>query len=330
MAPEPDRIDTIIQGGEVVTHQSVARADLAIAGAKVVAFGDAALWPRPTVRRIDASGCYVLPGLIDPHVHLMGVFSIDDFRSGSVAAAFGGVTTIMDFAFQHCQFLNGRDGTIRDGLRDKQQLASGNSVVDYTWHCAITRENEETLDELAAIVDDERIPSFKFFMTYPFGVTHGIMYDAFARIAELGGTASVHAEDRELVLGNGDLTGYVASRYKRQGRSEPIWFARSRPHFAETIALSAALFLAEETGVQMYQVHQSAAGACELLRQAKARGLAVAAETCPHYLTLTERVYEEQGPLPIMCPPIRTSDDRSRLWRGIADGTIDTIGTDHA
>lgn len=306
-------MDLLIRNGQVVSGQDVRQADVAVRDGRIVAVGEH-LDAASAKRVIDATGLYVLPGVIDAHVHKQGD---DTYESVSRAAIYGGVTTIIHHYYPDTTDL------ARDVAQGLERCAAG-SMVDFQFHTRLTRLNE-TLAHLPALFD-LGLRSFKLFMAYR---KRGIMVDdyeliaAMDAIAERGGIVLTHAE-------NGLAIDYLEDKLERQGRVSLEDYLRSRPTILEGEAVYRAIALAKLTGCPLYIVHVTCADALQPIIWAKDRGDQVLyAETCPQYLTLTEEHFLRLGPRAKIAPPLRTEADIAALWRAIQTGDIDTVGSDH-
>ena len=312
----------LIKGGTVVTAVDQYKGDVLIEDEKVSLIGTALSVEAD--KTIDASGKYVLPGGIDVHTHLDmpfgGSTSADDFESGTIAAAFGGTTSIVDFAIQY------KGQTLRQAFEAWSKKAEGKAAIDYGFHMIVTDLPESVEKEMDAMVA-EGVTSFKLFMAYR-GVLmldDGSIFRAFLRTAENGGTICMHAE-------NGDVIDVLVRRALAQGHTAPKWHALTRPPRAEAEATYRAICLSEMAGVPLYVVHLSAAEALEQIAVARNRGLPAYAETCPQYLFLSYANYEEpgfDGAKYVMSPPLRASGNEEALWRGLAGNDLQAISTDH-
>lgn len=315
--------ELIIRNGEVVLPGEVRRLDVGVKRGRIAALGEA-LQASPDTRIMDAAGQYVLPGMIDMHVHFnepaMGHW--EGFRSGSAALAAGGCTCYADMP------LNGNPPTVNlEALRLKAEAAAGNSAVDYLLWGGLVPGNLEELEGLAAA----GVAGFKAFISGPGGEGEGrfrevdddTLYQGMQRIAAAGGILALHAESEA-------ITSVLGAAALREGRTSARDFAASRPPEAELEAVARALLYSERTGCPLHFVHISTAAALELIHQAKQRGLDVSAETCPHYLILDEDSLETLGPLAKCAPPLRSSGDRERLWAALAAGRVDLIASDHS
>ena len=310
---------TLIRNGTVVTATGVLAGDVLIDGETV-----AEVAPRLEAvadRTYDATGKLVIPGGIDVHTHLDMPYgdttSADDFESGTIAAAFGGTTSIVDFAVQS------PGGTLHQALDTWMAKARDKAAIDYGFHMIVTDlplAAEREMDELIA----EGVTSFKLFMAYPgrLMVDDATIFRALLRTAENGGTVMVHAE-------NGGVIEVLTKRALAAGKTEPRQHALTRPALAEAEATHRAIALAEMAGAPIYIVHVSAAEAVEEVAAARARGLEVYAETCPQYLFLTDERYEDDGAKYVMSPPLRDRRSQERLWRALAADELQVVATDH-
>ncbi len=322
--------DTIITNGMLVTPSGLQFADLGIVGEKIAAIGPSltdGAGPNGT-QIIDAAARLVIPGGIDPHVHLQMpaglVTSSDDFRTGTIAAACGGTTTIIDFVEP------GGEGLIpalaaRRAEAEGAPFGNGGAVIDFGLHMTLMDTQPTTLAEIA-FVAGSGCTSFKTYLTYQgFKLSDADLLAAYEAVAEAGGIALVHAE-------NDAIISHLRSRYIRERRTEPIWHVRSRPPASEGEAVERALSLAEVAGCPLYVVHVSTRRGAEAVARARGRGQPVWGETCPQYLLLTEDQYDRpgfQGAKFVCSPPLRTADDMAALWQRLGGRDLSTVGTDH-
>jgi dihydropyrimidinase len=316
----------LITNGRIVTASDDYVADVFCDNGVVTAIGKNLPSHRIQAdRTIDASGKYVIPGGIDVHTHLNmpfgGTTSADDFESGTIAAAFGGTTTIVDFAIQY------RGKTMRHALDDWRRRADGNAVIDYGFHMILTELEDAGLGDMDQMVRDEGITSFKLFMAYPgvFMVDDQTIFRALKRTGVNGGLVCMHAE-------NGGVIDELVKEALRRGETAPKYHALTRPPRTEGEATGRAIALAELAGVPIYIVHLSAAHALEQVREARDMGLPAYAETCPQYLFLSYDNYEEpgfDGAKYVMSPPLREKWHQDVLWKGLAKNDLQVISTDH-
>ena len=313
---------TLLANGTVVTATEIVAADVLVEGERVAAVGPAL---SPAVDRIvDVSGCYVLPGAVDAHTHLdlpVGdAVSADDFATGTIAAACGGTTTIIDFATQ------ARGGTLRDALDAWHRRARDKAAVDYGFHMVICDVHAGALDEMDALVL-EGITSFKVFMAYPdrLQLDDAGIYRVLRRSTGNGALVQVHAE-------NGTVIDLLVREAIAAGRTAPRFHAETRPPVLEEEAVRRAIALAELAGAPLYVVHVSTAGAVDAMSAARARRLRIYGETCPQYLFLSEEAYEApglEGARFVMSPPLRPASMQPRLWEALARGELQVVATDH-
>jgi dihydropyrimidinase len=315
-------VRTLIRNGTVITAEGVSRAEVLVDGARIDSIGEGLRVEADRV--IDATGQYVMPGGVDVHTHLdmpLGdIVSADDFESGTMAAACGGTTTIVDFAAQ------GAGESLAQALDAWMRRADGKAVIDYGFHMSITDLTPEVEREMDALVAGG-VPSFKVFMAYPgrMMLDDGSIFRAMARTRDNGGLVLVHAE-------NGPVIDVLVRRALAEGRTGARYHALTRPPGTEAEATSRAIALAELAGAPVYIVHLSSAAAFEPVRSARAAGRAVFAETCPQYLLLSEECYDAPGfdaARYVMSPPLRPRAGQERLWRGLADGDLQVVATDH-
>jgi dihydropyrimidinase len=264
----------------------------------------------------------VLPGLIDPHVHFnlpfMGTVTRHDFFSGSIAAAAGGVTTIVDFAFQE------KGKPVLDAVRARQAEAEGQASIDYSFHAVFTDVNHETPRQLADLIE-AGICSWKVFMAYRrlgIMVDDGGLYALLEASSRLPCVGIAHAE-------NAAIIELLVDKFLAEGNVGARYHALSRPPLAESEAVGRAARLAGATGTPFYFFHLSSSNAIAELSTAKASGWPVYAETCPHYLLLDQSIYDEpEGYHWCMSPPLRDQAHRDVLWEALANGVIDIVSSD--
>jgi dihydropyrimidinase len=315
--------DTIITNGRVVTATDTYTSDVAIEHGKITAIGGNL--PRENAGKvIDAAGKYVFPGGIDVHTHLDmpfgGTTSADDFETGSRAAAFGGTTTLIDFAIQY------KGQTLRAAYDTWMSKASGKAVCDYAFHCIITDLGSAQLDEMNALVR-EGVTSFKLFMAYPgvFMLDDASIFKAMRATSKNGGLVCMHAE-------NGGAIDVIVQQALAEGKKAPKYHALTRPTTAEAEATSRAIALAEMAGAPVYIVHLSCHDALEKVREARDRGLPVYAETCPQYLYLSLENMDEpgfEGAKYVFTPPLREKWNQEKLWNGLKRDHLQVVSTDH-
>ena len=314
---------TIIQNGTIVSDTAAFRADLLLEDGVVKAVG--AGLSAPDAQVIDASGKYVLPGAVDVHTHMdlqAGAHrAVDDFYTGTVAAACGGTTTIVD----HMAF--GPKGcSLWHQVEEYHRLADGKAVIDYGFHGVLQHVDERVLREMGELADREGITSFKAYLTYDDRLDDGALFQVLRQAKEDGIVIPAHCE-------NDGVVNYLRGWYKAQGLTQPIYHARSRPARCEAEAVSRLLHLAAMAGeAPVYVVHLSSAAGLAEVRKARAqRQKGVGVETCTQYLTLTEASYADpqEGLKAVMSPPLRTQADCDALWQGLQDGVIDAVATDH-
>jgi len=310
--------DLIIKNGEVVTPEATLKAAVLVKDGKIaglVSGGDL-----PAAKEVfDASGLHVLPGLIDGHVHFRdpGLTYKEDFGTGSLAAAYGGITTIIDMP-------NTVPATSNvEGFKAKLAEASKKSFVDFGIIGVVFEENIPDLVPMA----EAGIIGFKIFMGETVGKlpspSDGGILDAMKVIATTGLRVGVHAEDNSIIK-------YYTEKLKAAGRTDPEAFVESRPNIAEKECISRAIMFAEQTGAKLHIYHMSSQEGVELVADAKFRGLDVSAETGPHYLLLDYTFMQKVGSMLKMNPPVRTKQDQKALWEGLLDGTVESIATDHS
>jgi dihydropyrimidinase len=311
---------TVIKNGTIVTADLTYAADVAIENGRIAAIG-------PNLKGdevLDATGCYVMPGGIDPHTHLempfMGTYSADDFDSGTRAALAGGTTMVVDFA------LPSPGQGLMDALRMWDNKTS-RAHCDYSFHMAITWWDQKVWDEMAAVVD-RGITSFKHFMAYKGAlmVNDDEMFASFTRCADLGALAMVHAE-------NGDVVAELQRKLLAEGNTGPEAHAYSRPPAVEGEATNRAIMIADMAGVPLYVVHLSCEESHEAVRRAKAAGKRVWGEPLIQHLVLDDSEYRhpdwDHAARRVMSPPFRDRKHQDSLWAGLASGSLSVVATDH-
>jgi dihydropyrimidinase len=317
------RFDTLIRGGAIVTATDTYLSDVGIVDGKISVIG-LNLPAEGAGKVIDAREMLVMPGGIDVHTHLDmpfgGTTSADDFESGTVAAAYGGTTTLIDFAIQY------KGQTLRHAFDTWMKKADGKAVIDYSFHCIITDIAGAQLDEMKAFVR-EGVPTFKLFMAYPgvFMLDDASIFKAMGVAADSGGMICMHAE-------NGGAIDVIVQRALAEGKRAPKYHALTRPVTAEAEATSRAIALAEMAGTPVYIVHLSCNEALEKVREARDRGLRVYAETCPQYLYLSLENMDGpgfDGAKYVFTPPLREKWHQEKLWQGLAKDDLQVVSTDH-
>jgi dihydropyrimidinase len=313
---------TLIRNGRIVTAVDDYYADVYIEGEVIAQIGRDLDVHADTI--IDAAGKLVIPGGIDPHTHFDmpfgGTSSADDFDTGTVAAAFGGTTCVIDFAIQ-----NKGESTIK-GLDTWHGKAAGKATIDYAFHMIVTDMPDERLPEMARLAD-EGVTSYKLFMAYPgvFYVDDGTLYRTFRQAGENRTRICMHAE-------NGIVIDEIVKRAVADGHKDPIFHALTRPTRMEAEGVHRAIAIAEVANVPLYIVHLSSADALEQVRLGRARGVDVQAETCPQYLLLDEDMYRKpnfEGAKWVMTPALREKWNNDVLWRGLKMLELATVATDH-
>lgn len=315
--------DCIVTNGFVILPNEVRKLDIGIRNGLIAALSDS-LADATADTYLHAEGQYVLPGMIDIHVHFNepNFEHWEGFATGSAALAAGGCTSYVDMP------LNGNPPTTTpESLTLKREKALGQSAVDYTFWGGLVPGNLDHLEALFAA----GVVGFKAFMSNPGGEGEGrfretddwTLYEGMKRVAALGGFVALHAE-------NDNITSTLGDEAWAAGRTDARAFVASRPIIAELEAVNKALLFAELTGCKVHFVHISSMDAVEMIDRAKQRGLAVTVETCPHYLLLTEDDMAELGPVAKCAPPLRSADQKEGLWRMIREGKLDVIASDHS
>ena len=320
--------DLVIRGGTVVTAGGSRLADVAVNGGVITTIEPDLSGPAAGADRVvDATGMLVLPGVVDVHTHTRVASDAepDRFFQDSVAAAYGGTTSFLSFNNPGTGSSPAAERSLRTGLAEWRTATDGDSAIDYGLSLSISGHADDPLAELPATIDGG-VATSKAFMVFDFRLADQALFDAMRLMGERGGMLQVHCEDPVL------LDAAVAASLAH-GDVAPRFHATSRPPYVEAVATARALAFARATESPVHVVHLSSAAALDEVRRAKAAGVRVTAETCPHYLTLTDEAYGEPDPVRCACyvisPPLRSAADRDALWTGLADGSLDLVATDH-
>src|SRR5579862_9785765 len=314
---------TLIRNGTVVTSGKTFAADILIEGEKILEIAPG-LSPETAGRVLDASGMLLLPGGIDVHTHLDmpfgGTTSSDDFETGTRAAAFGGTTTLIDFAIQ------ARGMKMREALDIWWKKADNKASIDYGLHMIVTDLYEAGLEDMDAMVR-EGVASFKLFMAYPgvLMVDDATIFEVMSQSARNGALICMHAE-------NGGVIDVIVRRALAEGKTAPIYHALTRPATAEAEAVHRAIALAELAGAPVYIVHLSSEDALNQVREARDRGVPAFAETCPQYLLLSTDDLARpgfEGAKYVFTPPLREKRHQPKLWDGLKNDHLQVVSTDH-
>ncbi|MEB3357100.1 MAG: dihydropyrimidinase [Synechococcales bacterium] len=316
--------DVLIRGGRIVTAVDDYVADILVRDGRIHTIGqDLAV---PSAQPYDASGLLVLPGGVDVHVHMetpMGpqVRTCDTFETGTRSAAFGGTTTIIDFAQQE------RGGTVKQALDNRLAAAEPQCCIDYSFHSILVEATPGVLSELPDMIERDGVTSFKMYMAYPgvFMVDDAAIFKTMRQVGSRGGMVNLHAE-------NGGVIQVLIEEALEQGNTSPKYHALTRPRILEGEATHRVIRLAELAEVPVYIVHLSAKEALDAVVEARDRGIPAFAETCPHYLFLTEEEYDRPDFDPakfVMTPPLRDHECQHALWRGLRFDDLQVVATDH-
>jgi dihydropyrimidinase len=320
--------DLVIRGGTVVTAGGSRFADLAVEGGRIAAIEPDLSGPAAAAAEVvDATGLLVLPGAVDVHSHTRVASDDhpDRFFQDSVAAAFGGTTTFLSFNNPGTGSSPGAERSLRTGVREWLAATDGDSAIDIGLSLAVSGHADDPIAELPATID-AGVATSKAFMVFDFRLPDERLFEAMRVMASHGGMLQVHCEDPVL------LDAAVASALQH-GDVLPRYHATTRPSYVEAVATARALAFARMSEAPVHVVHLSSAAALDEVRRAKAAGVRVSAETCPHYLVLTEDRYDDPDPVScarfVISPPLRPATDRDALWAGLADGSLDLVATDH-
>jgi dihydropyrimidinase len=314
---------TLIANGTIVTADGSYPADVLVDGETIAQIGTSLGESANADETIDAQGRYVIPGGIDVHTHMElpfgGTFAKDTFETGTRAAAFGGTTTIVDFAVQS------RGKSLREGLDAWHAKAEGNAVADYGFHMIMSDVSDDTLKEMDQLVS-EGVPDFKLFTAYPgvFFSDDGAIFRAMQQTGRNGGLIMMHAE-------NGPAIDIVAADLVAEGKTDPLYHGIARYPVFEGEATNRVIRLAEAAQVPVYIVHLSARDALNAIRDARDRGSQAFAETCPQYLflSLDDLGNGFEGAKFVCSPPLRSADHQDELWTGLVKDDLQVVSTDH-
>lgn len=310
--------DLVIQNGTLVTAADTIQASIGIRDGKITAIGGALIGAEV----VDASGLFVLPGFIDPHVHLdmptPAGNSSDDWFTGTRAAAIGGTTTVIDFVEPE------KGETLLHALDARRNLAASKAVVDFTFHMTVDRVDDKTLAEIPEVIT-AGLTSFKCYTTYDMKLDDDQLLSAMKAIGQAGGMTIVHSENDAII--NRLRTEFISA-----GKTEPRFHPLSRPPESEGEAVERVLTLAKIAGSRVLIVHVSTQLGVEAIQRAKSRGQIVFGETCPQYLLLTDDLYSSpgfEGAKYICSPPLRKAADKQAIWKALGKGAFRILGTDH-
>lgn len=310
---------TLLRNGIIVTASDQFLGDLLIEDGKIATIGKELKLEAEEV--IDATGKYIFPGGIDAHIHMDVLCSDGSVSAGydtdSVAAAIGGTTTILDYVIQEKG-----DSLLETANQWKDHAKQ--SAIDYGFHLIITQPNETSSQELDALVE-QGITSFKLFMANQIAMSDRELFNMMKELKKRGCTAAIHAENK-------DIIATLQKEYVAQGKTSPAYHGKTRPELTEVEAINRAITLAELTGCPTLIAHISTAKGLQLVQEAKARGVHVYAESCPHYLLLSDENYELEGHESakfVLSPPLRSSENFNGLWQGMLNGAVDIISSDH-
>jgi dihydropyrimidinase len=312
----------LIKNGNIITATDNYFADIFIEGEIISAIGKN-LQVKADIE-IDASGKLVMPGGIDPHVHLdmpfMGTFSSDTYETGTRAALYGGTTMVIDFVLQK------QGNSLQAALDEWRSRSDDNCVGDYSFHIAVTDFNDDTKKEIKGLIEDEGIVSFKTFMAYKGAlmIDDRQMIGLMEEVKKHGGLINVHAT-------NGDMIDYLTQKNKDEGKLSPLYHYLSQPEVTEAEASERFVDMANYTGCPGYIVHLTCEGALNAVRNATRRNQKIFVETCIQYLLLDASLYEQdfEGAKWVMSPPLREKKDQETLWAGINQGLVQVVATDH-
>lgn len=309
----------ILKGGTIVLEDKTIVGDLKIVDEKISEIGNS-IDAKNDDQVIDVSGKIVFPGIIDAHVHykmpIDKVYTIDNFETGSRAALCGGVTTVVDYAEPRDEL------NLIDSLDYRVKEATGHNFVDFSVHMTLSGDRDYTIEDLRAF-RSYGVNSLKLYTTYGFIMDYDKIHDVLKNAKKVGLEVTIHSEDNEIVAN-------AIKDLKSKGNTAFEYHGDSRPSEAEVYAVERIIEMCEKDDLSAHIVHVSSGLTGKLIREAKARGVKISGETCPHYLMLNKDVYKrEDGQLFIMQPPLRSEDERVLLWEELLNGAFDFITTDH-
>lgn len=314
-------MSVLIKNGNIITATDNYVADILIEGETIKAIGKDLNVTADEI--IDATGMLVMPGGIDPHVHLdmpfMGTYSSDNYETGTRAALYGGTTTVIDFILQK------QGNSLQSALQEWKGRSDDNCVGDYSFHMAVTDFNDDTKNEIKHFIEEEGITSFKTFMAYKGAlmIDDRQMIGLMEEVKKCGGLINVHAT-------NGDMIDYLIAKHKAEGKLSPLYHYLSQPEITEAEASERFVDMASYTGCPGYIVHLTCEGALNAVRNATRRNQKMFVETCIQYLIIDASLYErEDGAKWVMSPPLREKKDQETLWAGINQGLVQVVATDH-
>jgi allantoinase len=311
------KVDLIIKNGKIVTSTGIYNdAGLAIDNGKIVLIAKTPQLPSSD-EVINANGNFVMPGVIDAHVHFWdpGYTYREDWATGTMSAAAGGVTTVIEMPTTSPPTIT------PEAFKAKKEMAEKKAYIDFALHAGVTPATIQYIDDLSR----EGAASFKMFMSEKIRefdrMDRCSLYEALMKISAVNNVASIHAEN--------ELVAYLRRKLQEVGRCDPLAHLDSRPSIAEVDAIFSVILLAEELKARIHICHLSTARGVELIKEGKERGVKVSAETCPHYLLFNKQDYIKFGPYLKVNPPIRTSEDQIALWNALRRGIIEVISSDH-
>src|SRR5690606_15321217 len=312
----------IIKNGTIVTATDTYQAEILVENGVISQIGNNLSTEGAEV--VDAGGCLIFPGGIDPHTHLEmpfgGTVTKDDFETGTIGAAFGGTTTIIDFC------LSNKGEPLKDAIQTWHKKAEGKAVIDYGFHLSIGEVTDAVLNELPSVIENEGITSFKVFMAYKnvLQADDETLFKTLLAAKDLGALVMVHAE-------NGDVIDYLVKKALREGKTDPIYHALTRPQEIEGEATGRAATFAGLADSQLYVVHVTCADAVKAITEAREKGFDVWGETCPQYLVLDQSYLEKpnfEGAKYVWSPPLREKWNQDVLWNALRTGQLHTFGSD--
>ncbi len=320
-------LDLVIKNGEVVLPEGTFNFEIGIEDGLITKL--ASEIDEQADRTIDASGKIIIPGVIDGHTHFEMPYSTpagtfltsDDFLSGTTAAACGGCTTILDFVTPE------PGQSLVEAFNMRKGVASRKAVIDFGLHVILNSASESTQQQMETLQNDYGVTSFKIFTAYKkrgMMLNDGELYGVLSKAKALGALILAHCENEDMINSN-------TSKLLSEQKNDPQYHALSRPDFVEAEAVQRMGFLSELTGASVLVVHLSSDRGLQMVLDSRLSGERLYAETCPHYLTLTNEVYQRKdAAIFLMSPPLKGKADLERLWKGIALGEISTVGSDHA
>ena len=312
----------VVTNGRLVTPEDVLDADVAVEDGEIAAIGDERTFP-DAERTVNTSGLLVMPGVVDPHVHIDGYLSTDSYETGPARPRWVGSPPVLISPGRRGSAISasGRGkGTLLEAV-ERQKGKGDDSLIDFGLHSVITREDPAVFEELDDVIA-EGVTPIKMFTAHEIGLSNGFMNRVFGHLADRDLLAVLHTEDES-------VCEHLTEASKAEGKGHPRHYPAARLDYAEAMAAENAVRMAQEAGAKYYGIHTTSRKAADVLECYQGDGSEVRGETCTHYTVLGESAHEQQGSLPIIAPPLRTPDDRDAMFEQLHDGALSVVSTDH-